>query len=152
MSIADLGGKYVIGLNAINCQTGESLAREQAAAANKGQILNALDGAAARFRKKLGESLASVQRFGFPLEQATTSSLEALKSYSLGNNTRSDAEAIPLFKRALELDANFALAYDGLGISYSNINEPGLAAENVAKAYQLRDHASERERFRITAD
>jgi len=152
VSIADLGGKYVIGLNAINCQTGESLAREQAAAANKGQILNALDRAAARFRKKLGESLASVQRFGFPLEQATTSSLEALKSYSLGNNTRSDAEAIPLFKRALELDANFALAYDGLGISYSNINEPGLAAENVAKAYQLRDHASERERFRITAD
>src|SRR5262249_32861278 len=77
---------------------------------------------------------------------------EALKSYSLGNRSRSDADAIPLFRRAVELDPHFALAYDGLGISYSNLNQPGLAAENVSKAYELCDHAGERERLRITTD
>jgi eukaryotic-like serine/threonine-protein kinase len=151
-SIAKLGSAYVLGLNAVHCQTGDSLAKEQVTAARKEQVLKALDDAATKFREKLGESLVSVQKFDLPLEQATTSSLEALKSYSLGNNTRSDAEAIPLFKRAVEFDPEFALAYDGLGISYSNINEPGLAAENVARAYQLRGRASEREKFRITAD
>ena len=151
-SITNLGTQYVIGLNAINCQTGDSLAKEQATAISKEQVLKALDQAATRLRERLGESLVSVQKYDSPLEQVTTSSLEALKSYSLANSTRSDAEAIPLFKRAVELDPDFALAYDGLGISYSNINEPGFAAENVAKAYQLRDRASEREKLRITAD
>jgi DNA-binding winged helix-turn-helix (wHTH) protein/tetratricopeptide (TPR) repeat protein len=151
-SITKLGTQYVIGLNAINCQTGDSLAKEQATAPSKEQVLKALDQAATKFRKRLGESLSSVQKYDSPLELATTSSLEALKSYSLANSTRSDAEAIPLFKRAVDLDPDFALAYDGLGISYSNINEPGFAAENVTKAYQLRERASEREKLRIAAD
>jgi DNA-binding winged helix-turn-helix (wHTH) protein/tetratricopeptide (TPR) repeat protein len=151
-SITTLASQYVVGLEAITCKTGDLLAKEQEIASGRDGVLKAVDLAGNRFRKKLGESLASVQKFDAPLEQATTSSLEALRSYSMGNRTRSDAEAIPLFKRALELDPQFALAYDGVGISYSNINEPGLAAENIEKAYQLRQRVSERERMRITAD
>jgi len=151
-AISMLGRQYVITVSAINCHTGDLLAKEQVAANSKEEVLRALDEAAMKFRQRLGESLASIQKFDSPLEQATTASLDALKSYSMANSSRSDPEAIPLFKRAVELDPNFALAYDGLGIAYSNLNQPGLAAENVRKAYELRERASEREKFRITTD
>jgi tetratricopeptide (TPR) repeat protein len=151
-SIASFGQKYLLSLTATNCTTGELIAQEQATANSKDQILSALDEAGSRFRNRLGESLASIKKFDVPLEQATTSSLQALEAYSIGNRSGSDSEAIPLFKRAVELDPYFALAYDGLGIAYSNLNEPALAKENIQKAYSLRERASERERFRVTTD
>jgi eukaryotic-like serine/threonine-protein kinase len=151
-SISTLGSQYVIGLKAINCQTGDSLAQEQAAAEGKERVLKALDQAATRMRERLGESLSSIQKFDTPLDQATTPSLEALKAYSLGQRTPSDAAAVPFFKRAIELDPDFALAYGALGITYSNLDEPGQASENVAKAYELRERSSEREKLGITAD
>ena len=121
-SIAALGTQYVIGLEALNCASGDVLAREQVTAAGKEQVLPALGQAAAKLRNEVGESLSSVQKFDVPLEQATTNSLEALKAYTLGRKTaheKGDAEAIPFIKRAIELDPNFALAYDDLGIHYS---------------------------------
>ena len=151
-SISTLGSQYVIGLKAINCQTGDSLAQEQVTAAGKEQVLKALDAAAAKLRGKLGESLSSTQKFDTPLEQATTPSLEALKAYSLGHRTPSDADAVPFFKRAIELDPDFALAYAALGIAYSNLSEPGQASANAAKAYELRERTSELEKFNVTAD
>ncbi len=154
-SILRLGTAYVIGLNAVNCQTGDMLAQEQATAENKEHVLKAMDEASRKLRQRLGESLSAIQKFDIPLEQATTPSLEALKAYSLGNVARDrkgDAAALSFFNRAIELDPDFALAYDALGISYSNLNEPGRASENIAKAYEKRDRASERERFEIAAD
>ena len=153
-AIAKLGSQYVIGLNVINCKTGESLAQEQTTAANKEEVLKSLDGATAKLREQLGESLSTVERFDAPLDQATTPSLEALKALSVGRKTvqeKGNAEAIPFFKRAIELDPNFAAAYAALGVSYSNLREPGLASESLRKAYDLRDKVSEREKFRITA-
>ena len=117
-------------------------------------MLKALDQATRRLRRKLGESLNTIQRFDIPIEQATTPSLEALKAYSLGVNTRAeegDAEAIPLLKRAIELDPNFAMAYAELGVAYDNLGEPGLASEQTQKAFELRDRVSEREKFRISS-
>ena len=154
-SIATLGSQYVVGLKAINCQTGDSLAHEQVTAESKEHVLKALDRAATKVRERLGESLTTLHKFDTPLEQATTPSLEALKAFSLGRKAqdkKGDAAAIPFFKRAVELDPNFALAFDALGVTYSNLNEHGLASESMTKAYELRDRASEREKFRIIAN
>ncbi len=153
-SIGTLGSQYVIGLDAINCKTGDPLAQEQVTAENKEHILKALDKAATKLREKLGESLSTVEKFDAPLDQATTPSLEALKALSVGIKTlqeKGSAAAIPFFNHAIELDPNFAAAYGALGISYSNLREPGLANENLQKAYNLRDKVSEREKFRISA-
>ena len=154
-SIASLGTQYVIGLDAINCKTGDFLAQEQVTAENKEHVLEALGGAATALRKKLGESLSSVDKFDAPLDQVTTPSLEALKALSVGRKIlqeKGPEAAIPSFQRAVELDPNFAAAYSALGISYSNLREPGLASENLQKAYDLRDKVSEREKFRISAN
>src|SRR4029079_3313696 len=115
-----LGSQYVIGLKAANCNSGEALAQEQVQTATKEEVLKALDKAATSLREKLGESLSSVQKYDAPVEQATTPSLEALKAYSESRKAR-DAAALPLLKRAIELDPNFAVAYTSLGISYSNL-------------------------------
>ena len=153
-SIAALGSQYVIGLEALNCASGDVLAREQVTATSKEQVLPMLGQAAAKLRSEVGESLSSVQKFDVPLQQATTDSLEALKADTLGRKTqreKGDAEAIPFFKRAIELDPNFALAYDGLGVTYGNLNQPGVAANYLKKAFDLRDRVTEREKFHITA-
>jgi tetratricopeptide (TPR) repeat protein len=140
-SIATLGTQYVIGLTAAECSSGNHLASEQMQSVNKEAVLKTLGTAASRLRGKLGESLSSVRQFDTPLEQATTPSLEALKAYSLGRKAqyqRGNSAALPLFKRATELDPNFAVAYAALGIAYSNLGEPGLANQNLQRAYELR--------------
>ena len=152
-SISSLGSQYVIGLEAVACSSGDTLAKEQAEAASKEGVLKALSTAATSLRAKLGESLASVQKFDVPVE-ATTPSLEALKAYSMGvttGRTKGDAEAIPFLKRALELDPNFAIAYAGLAVHYGNLGQASLSADYARKAYDLRDRVSERERYRISA-
>ncbi len=151
-AIAALGSQYVIGLRAVNCDTGDVLAETLEQAAGKESVLKALDVAAAKLRGKLGESQPSVEKFNTPLEEATTPSLEALKAYSLGWKThfsKGDTAALPLLKRAVDLDPNFALAYAGMAVAYTNLNEAGRAAENARKAYDLRERVSERERFSI---
>jgi len=151
-SIAGLGSQYVIGLKAVNCNTGDVLAEAQEQAAGKEAVLKALDAAAVSLRSKLGESLSSVQKYDTPLEEATTPSLEALKAFSLGAKAGSEkggTAALPFYKRAVELDPNFATAYSGLGGAYDNLNEIGLAAEYSRKAYVLREKVSERERLNI---
>jgi DNA-binding winged helix-turn-helix (wHTH) protein/Flp pilus assembly protein TadD len=152
-SISRLGNEYVVGLKAVNCKNGDSLAEEQVTADNKEHVLKSLDGAATKLREKLGESLSTLEKFDTPLEDATTSSLEALKAYSQGWKKAqvNDADAIPFFKHAIELDPNFASAYETLGACYFNLGESGLARENFTKAYDLRDRVSERERFTIAA-
>jgi tetratricopeptide (TPR) repeat protein len=152
-SISNLGGQYVIGIDAVGCSNGDTLAKEQEEAASKQDVLKALSKAAASLREKFGESLASVQKFDVPVE-ATTPSLEALKAYSMGittGRTKGDAEAIPFMKRAIELDPTFAMAYTGIAVEYGNLGRADLAAENAKKAYALRDRVSERERYRISA-
>jgi len=154
-SIAQLGNQYVMTLDALNCQTGDVLAREQVTAAGKEQVLRELGVGGTKLRAKLGESLSTVQRFDTPLEQTTTPSLEALQAFSAGNLARDrkgDAAAAPLYKRAIELDPKFTMAYDALGLAYSNLDEPKLATENITKAFELRERASEREKFQITAN
>jgi serine/threonine protein kinase/Tfp pilus assembly protein PilF len=151
-SIAGLGSQYVIGLKAVNCNTGDVLAEAQEQAAGKEAVLKALDAAAVSMRSKLGESLNSVQKYATPVDQATTPSLEALKAYSLGRKTRyakGSAVALPFFKRAIELDPNFAMAYVHLSVVYSDLNQAGRAAEYARKAYELRKKVSEQERFNI---
>src|SRR5580704_6355090 len=151
-SIAELGSQYVIGLKAVNCNTGDVLAGAQEQATGKEAVLKALDAAAVGLRGNLGESLSSVQKYATPVEEATTPSLEALKAYSLGRKTRfakGDTAALPFYKRAVELDPTFARAYGGISASYSNLNEIGRAAEYARKAYDLREKVSERERFAI---
>ncbi len=154
-SIASMGSHYVIHLEAANCSTGESLAREQAEADSKEHVLAALGQAATDLRGRLGESLASIRKFDAPLEEATTPSLEALKAFSLAETLRNkkgkQLDAIPLYQRAIELDPNFALAYARLGQTYSNLGEDEPANLYKTKAYELRDRASERERLYITA-
>jgi serine/threonine protein kinase/tetratricopeptide (TPR) repeat protein len=153
-SIAGLGNSYVITLSAVNAQSGDSLAHEQVEAPGKEQVLKALDGAASSLRAKLGESLGSVQQFAKPLEQATTSSLEALQAFSLGQSehmTLNDDLAIPHLKRAIELDPNFAMAYATLGVCYGNIGASTQNREALSKAFDLRDRASEREKLYISA-
>jgi len=154
-SIASLGSQYVLGLKAVNCQSGDPLAEEQVTAASKEKALEALGAAASKLRTELGESLATVQKFDVPLEQATTSSLEALKAYSLGEKTSNEkdtAAALPYQKRAIELDPNFATGYDKVGNDYFDLGELARASEYYTKAFQLREHASEREKLAITAD
>ena len=151
-SIAGLGSQYVIGLKAVDCDTGDVLAEAQEQAAAKEAVLKALDAAAVRLRSKLGESLSSVQKYATPLEEATTPSLEALKAYSLGRKTeyaKGETAALPFYQRALDLDPNFALAYAWMGGAYFVLNEGGRGAEYIRKAYDLREKVSERERFSI---
>src|SRR5947199_1000970 len=152
-SISNLGGQYVIGVDGVSCNTGDTLAKEREDAATKQDVLKALGQAAARMRAKLGESLASIQKFDVPVE-ATTASLEALKAFSMGITTfrtKGNAEAIPFYKRALELDPNFAAAYASIGVAYANLGQASLAAENIKKAYDLREQVSEREKYRISS-
>jgi tetratricopeptide (TPR) repeat protein len=154
-SISSLGSQYVVGLKAVNCRSGDVLANEQATASGKEQVLKALGEAATKMREKLGESLASVQKYDAPAENATTPSLEALQAYSLGSQAmeRNDfAAAVPLFQRATSLDPNFAMAYAGLGISYGEVGETTRASENTRKAYELRERVSEREKFYIASN
>ena len=151
-SIVSVGSQYLIGLKAIDCQTGDVLANADAQAENRDRVLKALDKAGDDLRQKLGESLASVERFSKPLDQATTGSLEALKAFSDGRRTsreKGESAALPFYKRALELDGNFAQAYSSMGAVYSNLGQPSLATAAYKKAYELRDRVSERERFDI---
>lgn len=153
-SIALLGTQYVIGLNAIDCNSGDALVKEQSVAQRKEDVLKALEKASTDIRPKLGESFASVRKFATPIEEATTSSLEALKAYSLSRKIwlqRGDATALPLMKRAIELDPNFALAYAAAAVFSTNLGQASLASENARKAYELRDRVSEREKYRIDA-
>ena len=149
-SIGSLGSEYVLGLKAVNCQSGDTLAQEQVTAASKEKVLDALGEAASKLRGELGESLATVQKFDVPLSEATTSSLEALKAYSLGEKAHGTSAAPPYHQRAIELDPNFAMGYAGLGSDYSVLGETGRASEYFTKAFRLREHASEREKFFIT--
>jgi eukaryotic-like serine/threonine-protein kinase len=151
-SVSSLGAHYVISLSAVNCATGDALARQQAQAAGKEHILEALSDAASKLRGDLGESLSSVQKYDVPLAEATTTSLEALKSYSIGTRTgreRGTSEAIPFHKRAVELDPNFALAYTSLATSYYNLNQIDLSIAAIKEAFELRDRVTERERSHI---
>ena len=151
-SIASLGSQYVLGVRAVECQSGDTLAEMQSTAASREKVLGTLGKAASELRGNLGESLTSLQKFDTPLEQATTHSLEALSQYSAArriDNVNGDPAAIPIYKRAIELDPNFATAYNSLAISYSNLTEYALATESAKKAYELRDRASERERYSI---
>jgi eukaryotic-like serine/threonine-protein kinase len=154
-SISSLGTQFVLGLKAVDCRTGDLLAQEQMTATGKEQVLKTLGDAAAKLREKLGESLASVQKYDVPLENVTTPSLEALKSYSLGYQATilksDDASAIPFFQRAIRLDPNFAMAYALLGQNYVNLGEPGRSAESTRKAYELRERTSEREKLAIAS-
>jgi serine/threonine protein kinase/Flp pilus assembly protein TadD len=152
-SISNLGGQYVLGVDAIGCSTGDTLAKGQVEAATKQDVLKALGQVASSLRGKLGESLATIQKFDVPVE-ATTPSLEALKAFSMGITTfrnKGNAEAIPFYKRAIELDPNFAVAYASLGLVYGNLGQANLSAQYIKKAYELRDRVSEREKYRISA-
>jgi DNA-binding winged helix-turn-helix (wHTH) protein/tetratricopeptide (TPR) repeat protein len=153
-SIAGLGRHYVINLEAVNAASGEALVRDQVEAESREQVLARLGEASARLREKLGESLASIDKFAAPIEQATTSSLEAFKAYDLGRQRHFGGqyfEAIPLYRRAVELDPNFAIAYAALGITYGTAREFDLAAQFSRRAFELRERVSERERFYISA-
>jgi serine/threonine protein kinase/tetratricopeptide (TPR) repeat protein len=153
-SIASLGSQYVVTLDAVSAATGDSLGQAQAQAGSKEQVLAALNDATGKIRQKLGESLASIQKFDKPLQEATTSSLEALKAFTLGDAQRNrggQLAAIPFYQRAIELDPNFALAYARLGTMYGNIGQSDLLEQYQKKAFELRDRASERERLYITA-
>jgi tetratricopeptide (TPR) repeat protein/predicted Ser/Thr protein kinase len=151
-SIAGLGSQYVIGLKAVNCNSGDVLAEAQEQAAGRETVLKALDNAAVSLRGKLGESLSSVEKYATPVEEATTPSLEALKVYSLGLKTwsaKGDTAALPFYKRAAEIDTNFAMAYAWESAVYFDLNEIVGCAENGRKAYDLREKVSDRERFFI---
>jgi serine/threonine protein kinase/Flp pilus assembly protein TadD len=152
-SISSLGKDYVIGVSAINCQTGDYLAQEQFTANGKEDVLKVLGKVSTGLREKLGESLKTVQKLDTPIEQATTPSLEALQAYSLGRKTMQAmadyTAAVPLFQRSIQLDPNFAMAYATLGTTYHNLGEKILAADNTRKAYELRGRVSEWEKFYI---
>jgi eukaryotic-like serine/threonine-protein kinase len=153
-SIAALGGQYVLGLKAVGCAGGDTLAEEQATASGKENVLNSLGQEAAKLREEMGESLASVQRFDTPLEQATTSSLEALKAYSVATKTEREqgsAAALPFYQRAIDLDPSFAAGYAALGLTYINLGQTARAREYVTKAFAWPERTSERERLHITA-
>ena len=154
-TISNLGTQYVLGLKAVNCRTGDLLAQEQVTANGKEQVLSALGSAATKLRARLGESLASLQKYDAPQESVTTSSLEALQAYTLGNRTinvvNDYAAGIPLFQRAISLDPNFAMAYLRLAQSYQPLSELDLCAENTRKAYELRERTSESEKLAIAS-
>jgi serine/threonine protein kinase/tetratricopeptide (TPR) repeat protein len=154
-TIGSLGSQYVLGLKAVNCRSGDTLAEEQVTATSKEKVLDTLGEAATKLRGELGESLATVQKLDVPLSEATTSSLEALKAYSLGRkaeNEKGVAAALPYHQRAIELDPNFAVGYNAVGTDYISLGELGRASEYYTKAFQLREHASEREKLNIAAD
>jgi len=153
-SIASMGSEYVLGLKAVNCQSGDLLAQEQVMAAGKAEVLDAVGEAAAKLRGELGESLVTVQKFDVPLAEATTPSLEALKAYTLGQaagREEGPAAALPHNQRAIQLDPNFASGYEAVGANYFSLSELGRASEYFNKAFELREHASEREKLAITA-
>ncbi len=151
-SITNLGSRYVLGLRAKNCSTGSILDQEQAQVEKREDVLNSLSEMARRFRRKAGESLATVERHSTPLAAATTSSLEALKVYSTGykvDESGGGAASIPFFRHAVEIDPQFAMAWADLGLDYSGIGESVLSAESTTKAWQLRDRVSDLERLAI---
>jgi tetratricopeptide (TPR) repeat protein len=150
-SIAALGSEYVLGLKAINCQIGDVLAQDQTTAPSKEKVLDALGEAAAKLRGQLGESLASVQKYDVPLADATTTSLEALKAFSTGRKVMSEQQlpSLPYFQKAIELDPNFARAYAAIGSVYTSQGETGRASGYIRKAYELREHVSDREKANI---
>jgi len=151
-SIASLGTTYLIGLEAVRCDTGELIANEQLQAKRKEAVIDTLGHATARLRARLGESLHSIQRYNAPLEQATTPSLDALNAYGLALSTwdrKGDQTSIPFFKKAIEIDPNFAMAYGGLATVYHNLNEAELARLNAIKAYDLRESVTEIEKLAI---
>jgi serine/threonine protein kinase len=154
-SISSLGSQYVVGLKAVNCHNGDHLAEEQMTANGKEQVLKTLGDAATKTREKLGESLASLQKYDAPPDSVTTSSLEALQAYSLGYQTmgiKGDfVAAIPFFQRAIQLDPNFAMAYARLSTNYSNLSEDARAMDTIRKAYELRERVSEREKLYIVS-
>ena len=152
-SIARLGSEYILELKAVNCQSGDVLAQEQVTANGKEKVLEAVGKAASVLRTRLGESLASVQKYDAPLAEATTTSLEALKSLSLGRkaNAQDSAAGLQYFEKAIELDPNFAMGYHDIGAMYFSLGELERAREYYTKAFELRDHASEREKLEITA-
>ena len=151
-AIGSLGSQYVLGLKVVNCQTGDMLAQEQATAASKEKVLDTLGETASKLRGELGESLATVQKLDVPLSEATTSSLEALKAYSLARKERTEQAKLPYDQRAIQLDPNFASGYAAVGGDYFSLSELVRASEYYTKAFQLREHASERERLAITAN
>jgi eukaryotic-like serine/threonine-protein kinase len=154
-SIARLGDQYLVGLEATNCNTGELLASQQVQADKRDAVLKSLGQAASGMREKLGESLATIQKFDAPVEEATTSSLEALKAFTIADkdtNRGEQTQSIPFFKRALELDPNFAMAYSGLAAVYANNGQSEQAMEYQKKAYDLRDRVSEQEKLNIVVN
>jgi eukaryotic-like serine/threonine-protein kinase len=153
-SIAGLGSQYVIGLEAMDCASGDVLAQVQEQANGKEKVLQALQSATVKLRSQVGESLGSVQKYATPVEEATTTSLEALQAYSLGikiGAVKGETAALPFFQRAVEIDPNFAMAYRALAVTYGNLAEPGRATKNARKAYELREKVSDRERYSIEA-
>jgi serine/threonine protein kinase len=153
-SIANLGSQFVVGLKAVNCLNGDTLAQEQATASGKEKVLDVLGEAAGKLRGQLGESLASVKKFDAPLAQETTPSLEALKTYGIARKIEGEkgsAAALPFFQHAIDLDPNFASAIEGVGIMYGNVGQPTRGNEYLSKAFGLRDRASEREKLHITS-
>src|SRR5579862_5431552 len=154
-TIGSLGSQYVLGLKAVNCRSGDTLVEEQVTAASKEKVLDTLGEAASKLRGELGESLATVQKLDVPLSEATTLSLEALKEFSLGRkaaNEKGSAAALPYDQRAIQLDPKFARGYNAVGGDYFNLSETGRASEYFTKAFQLREHASEREKLVIAAN
>jgi len=150
--ISRLGTHYALGLQAVDCQSSQLLGSEQAEAESRETVLRALGTISSKLRARLGESLASIRKYDAPVEQATTTSLEALQAYSLAIKTRNsegDEAAIPFLKYATELDPDFAMAYAHLGAAYATSNSPRLAIDAIAKAYALRARVSERERLYI---
>jgi tetratricopeptide (TPR) repeat protein len=154
-SIASLGSAYVVTVDAVNASTGNSIAQEQSQADGKEKVLDALGQAGTSLREKLGESLASIQQFDKPLQEATTSSLEALKMNSEAadhNNNGDFLRGVEFSKRAVALDPNFAMAYRGLAVEYGNLGQSETALQYIRKAFELKDRASEREKLAITSD
>ena len=154
-AISNLGEQYIVGLKGVNCRTGGILAEEQVSAASREKVLGAVDSAASKLRGELGESLGSLQRFDLPLEDATTASLAALEAYSTGEaalRRSGESAALPYHLRAIQLDPNFAVAYQSVGSDYLGLGETTRASIYYTKAFGLREHASRRENLRITAD
>ena len=154
-SVGSLGSEYVLELKVVNCQSGDTLAQEQVTAAYKEKVLDALGEAASKLRGELGESLATVKKFDVPLQQATTSSLEALKAFSLGRKAfyeKGPAASLPYQQRAIELDPNFAMGYRSVANDYTALAQLARASDYYTKAFQLREHASEREKLMIAAE
>jgi eukaryotic-like serine/threonine-protein kinase len=153
-SIAKLGSRYVLGLNAKECRNGEVLAQQQSQVARKEEVLDVLSEMSVKFRTQLVESLATIEKHNTPLEEATTTSLDALKAYSTGLNvvsTTGEEAAVPFFQKSIEIDPEFAAAYAELGVMYGAIGESALSMKNTTKAYELKDRTSDVEKFFITA-